>query len=84
MIDYAKYEVIKTKKIINSNSEVRYNTAFKTQEEQVNNAIECIVNRSFEIIEITHDNVGMISSSSRRYIYTVTDITYGKLKNPKK
>lgn len=84
MIDYAKYEVIKTKKIINSNSEVRYNTAFKTQEEQVNNAIECIVNRGFEIIEITHDNVGMISSSSRRYIYTVTDITYGKLKNPKK
>lgn len=84
MINYAKYEVIKTKKIINSNSEVRYNTAFKTQEEQVNNAIECIVNRGFEIIEITHDNVGMISSSSRRYIYTVTDITYGKLKNPKK
>lgn len=84
MIDYAKYEVIKTKKIINSNSEVRYNTAFKTQEEQVNNAIECIVNRGFEIIEITHDNVGMISSSSRRYIYTVTDITYDKLKNPKK
>lgn len=84
MIDYSKYEAIKTKKIINSNSEVRYNTTFKTQEEQVNNVIEYIVNSGFEIIEITHDNVGMISSSSRRYIYTVTDITYGKLKNPKK
>lgn len=84
MIDYAKYEVIKTKKIINSNSEVRYNTTFKTQEEQVNNAIEYLIKNGFEIIEITHDNVGMISSSSRRYIYTVTDITYGKLKNPKK
>lgn len=84
MIDYSKYEVVKTKKIINSNSEVRYDTAFKTQEEQVNNVIEYIVNRGFEIIEITHDNVGMINTSSRRYIYTVTDITYGKLKNPKK
>lgn len=84
MIDYSKYEIVKTKKIINSNSEVRYNTTFKTQEEQVNNVIEYIVNSGFEIIEITHDNVGMINSSSRRYIYTVTDITYGKLKNPKK
>lgn len=84
MIDYSKYEVVKTKKIINSNSEVRYNTTFKTQEEQVNNAIEYLIKNGFEIIEITHDNVGMISSSSRRYIYTVTDITYGKLKNPKK
>lgn len=84
MIDYSKYEIVKTKKIINSNYEVRYGTTFKTQEEQVNNVIEYIVNRGFEIIEITHDNVGMISSSSRRYIYTVTDITYGKLKNPKK
>lgn len=84
MIDYSKYEVIKTEKIVNSNSEVRYNTTFKTQEEQVNNAIEYLIKNGFEIIEITHDNVGMISSSSRRYIYTVTDITYGKLKNPKK
>lgn len=84
MIDYSKYEVVKTKKIINSNPEVRYDTAFKTQEEQVNNVIEYIVNGGFEIIEITHDNVGMISPSSSRYIYTVTDITYGKLKNPKK
>lgn len=84
MIDYSKYEVVKTKKIINSNSGVRYNTTFKTQEEQVNNAIEYLIKNGFEIIEITHDNVGMISSSSRRYIYTVTDITYGKLKNPKK
>ena len=84
MIDYSKYEVVKTKKIINSNSEVRYDTAFKTQEEQVNNVIEYIVNGGFEIIEITHDNVGMINPSSRRYIYTVTDITYGKPKNPKK
>lgn len=83
MIDYSKYEAIKTKKIINSNSEVRYDTTFKTQEEQVNNVIEYIVNRGFEIIEITHDNVGMMASSFR-YIYTVTDITYGKLKNPKK
>lgn len=84
MIDYSKYEVIKTEKIINSNSEVRYNTTFKTQEEQVNNVIEYLMSRGFEIIEITHDNVGMINTSSRRYIYTVTDITYGKLKNPKK
>lgn len=43
MIDYSKYEVVKTKKIINSNSEVRYNTTFKTQEEQVNNAIEYLI-----------------------------------------
>lgn len=84
MIDYSKYEAIKTKKIINSNSEVRYDTTFKTQEEQVNNVIEYIVNRGFEIIEITHDNVGILAAPSRRYIYTVTDITYGKLKNPKK
>lgn len=83
MIDYSKYEVIKTKKIINNNVSVRYDTAFQTQEEQVNNVIEYIVNRGFEIIEITHDNIGMIEGS-RRYIYTVTDITYGKLKNPKK
>lgn len=83
MIDYSKYEVIKTKKIINNNASVRYDTAFQTQEEQVNNVIEYIVNRGFEIIEITHDNVSMIEGS-RRYIYTVTDITYGKLKNPKK
>lgn len=83
MIDYSKYEAIKTKKIINNNVSVRYDTAFQTQEEQVNNVIEYIVNRGFEIIEITHDNVGMIGGS-RQYIYTVTDITYGKLKNPKK
>lgn len=83
MIDYSKYEVIKTKKIINNNVSVRYDTAFQTQEEQVNNVIEYIVNRGFEIIEITHDNVSMMGES-HRYIYTITDITYGKLKNPKK
>lgn len=83
MNDYSKYEVIKTKKIVNNNVSVRYDTAFQTQEEQVNNVIKYLVNKGFEIIEITHDNVGMIDES-HLYIYTVTDITYGKLKNPKK
>lgn len=83
MIDYSKYEVIKTKKIINSNTDIGYRTSFKTQEDEVNNVIEYLVKKGFEIIEITHDNVGMMASSFR-YIYTVTDITYGKLKTPKK
>lgn len=83
MVDYSKYSEIKVKKIINSNDSVNYKTAFKTQEDAVNNVIEYLVQRGFEIIEITHDNVGMMASS-RRYIYTVTDITYGKLKTPKK
>lgn len=83
MIDYSKYEIVKTKKIINSNINVNNSTAFKTQEDAVNNVIEYLMSRDFEIIEITHDNVDM-ATSSYRYIYTITDITYGKLKNPKK
>ena len=81
MIDYSKYEVIKTKKIINSNT--GYETAYKNQEADVNYAIKNLLADGFEIIEITHDNIGMMASTFR-YIYTVTDITYGKLKNPKK
>lgn len=83
MIDYAKYEVIKTKKIIHSNSNAGYETAYKNQEADVNYAIKNLLADGFEIIEITHDNIGMMASSFR-YIYTVTDITYGKLKTLKK
>lgn len=83
MIDYAKYEVIKTKKIIHSNSNTGYRTAYENQEADVNYAIKNLLADGFEIIEITHDNIGMMASSFR-YIYTITDITYGKPKNPKK
>lgn len=83
MIDYAKYEVIKTKKIIHSNSNAGYETAYKNQEADVNYAIKNLLADGFEIIEITHDNIGMMASTFR-YIYTITDITYGKPKKPKK
>ena len=83
MIDYAKYEVIETKKIIHSNTEVNYKTAYKNQENDVNYVIKNLLANGYEIIEITHDNIGMMATS-RRHIYTVTDITYGKLKNNKK
>lgn len=83
MIDYAKYEVIKTKKIIHSNSNAGYETAYKNQEADVNYAIKNLLADGFEIIEITHDNIGMMASTFR-YIYTITDITYGKSKNNKK
>lgn len=83
MVDYLKYEIIKTKKIINSNIKVINSMAFKAQEDAVNNVIEYLMGQNFEIIEITHDNV-CITNSSYQYIYTITDITYGKLKNPKK
>lgn len=83
MIDYAKYEVIKTKKIIHSNSNAGYETAYKNQEADVNYAIKNLLADGFEIIEITHDNIGMMASTFR-YIYTITNITYGKLKKPKK
>ena len=82
MIDYAKYEVIKTKKIIHSNSNTGYETAYKNQEADVNYAIKNLLADGFEIIEITHDNIGMMASTFR-YIYTITNITYGKLKSLK-
>lgn len=83
MIDYAKYEVIKTKKIIHNNSNASYETAYKNQEADVNYAIKNLLADGFEIIEITHDNIGMMASTFS-YIYTITDITYGKPKNNKK
>lgn len=83
MTDYAKYEVIKTKKIIHSNSNADYETAYKNQEADVNYAIKNLLADGFEIIEITHDNIDMMASTFK-YIYTITDITYGKPKNNKK
>lgn len=83
MIDYAKYEVIKTKKIIHSNSNAGYINAYENQEADVNYAIKNLLADGFEIIEITHDNIGMMASTFR-HIYTITDITYGKPKNNKK
>lgn len=83
MIDYSKYGVIKTKKIVNNNTNVSYESAYKNQEDNVNYIIQDLLANGFEIIEITHDNVSMMTSNFG-YIYTVTDITYGKLKNHKK
>ena len=55
----------------------------KNQEADVNYAIKNLLADGFEIIEITHDNIGMMASTFR-HIYTITDITYGKPKNNKK
>lgn len=52
MIDYAKYEVIKTKKIINSNTDIGYRTSFKTQEDEVNNVIEYLVKKALKLLKL--------------------------------
>lgn len=83
MIDYSKYEVIKTEKIVTDSAEMGRSKMFDTQRDRVNDLIKWLLSEGYEIIEITHN--GVASETRNMYvIYTITNITYGKLKKPKK
>lgn len=83
MIDYSKYEVIKTEKIVTDSAEISRSKMFDTQRDKVNDLLKWLLSVDYEIIEITHNDVA--SETRDIYIiYTITNITYGKLKKPKK
>lgn len=79
MTDYSKYEAIKTKKIMNDGQSSSFKEVFSIHEDKVNNAISGLLREGFEIIEIKPNEF-----PTDHNIYNVTNITYGKLKTPKK
>lgn len=79
MTDYSKYETIKTKKIMNDGQSSSFREVFSIQEDKVNSTISWLLHAGFEIIEIKHTEF-----PTDHNIYNVTNIIYGKLKNPKK
>lgn len=83
MIDYSKYEVVKTEKIVTDSAEISRSEMFDTQRDKVNDLLKWLLSKGYEIIEIAHNDVA--SETRNMYvIYTITNITYGKLKKPKK
>lgn len=83
MIDYSKYEIIKTEKIVTDSTETSRSKMFDIQRDEVNNSLKWLLSVGYEIIEITHNDVA--SETRNMYVmYTITNITYGKLKKPKK
>ena len=83
MIDYSKYEVVKTEKIVTNSTETSRSKMFDIQRDEVNESLKWLLSVGYEIIEITHNEVA--SETRNMYVmYTITNITYGQLKNPKK
>lgn len=65
MIDYSKYEVIKTEKIVTDSAEISRSKMFDTQRDKVNDLLKWLLSVDYEIIEITHNDV----ASETRDIY---------------
>ena len=65
MIDYSKYEVVKTEKIVTSSAETSRSKMFDIQRDEVNDSLKWLLSVGYESIEITHNDV----ASETRVIY---------------
>lgn len=83
MIDYSKYETVKTEKIVTDSSGIGRGEMFRNQQDKINDFLKRLLSSNFEIIEITHNDIAS-ETRSAYVLYTITNITYGKLKTPKK
>lgn len=83
MTDYSKYDEIKTEKIVTDSAEMGRDEMFEAQRDKVNDFIKRLQLCDYEIIEITHNDIAS-ETRSAYVLYTITNITYGKLKTPKK
>lgn len=83
MADYSNYEVIKTEKIVTDSKDLSRNEMFEAQRDKVNDFLKRLQLCDYEVIEITHNDIA--SETRNQYLlYTITNITYGKPKTPKK
>lgn len=83
MADYLNYDEIKTEKIVTDSRALSRNEMFEAQRDKVNDFIKRLQLCDYEIIEITHNDIAS-ETRSAYVLYTITNITYGKLKTPKK
>lgn len=83
MSDYLNYDEIKTEKIVTDSRALSRNEMFEAQRDKVNDFIKRLQLCDYEIIEITHNDIAS-ETRSAYVLYTITNITYGKLKTPKK
>lgn len=83
MIDYSKYEVVKTEKIVTDSAEIGRDEMFRNQQDKINDCLKRLLSNNLEIIEITHNDIAS-ETRSQYVLYTITNITYDKLKKPKK
>lgn len=83
MADYLSYDEIKTEKIVTDSRALSRNEMFEAQRDKVNDFIKRLQLCDYEIIEITHNDIAS-ETRSAYVLYTITNITYGKLKTPKK
>lgn len=83
MADYLNYDEIKTEKIVTDSRDLSRNEMFEAQKDKVNDFIKRLQLCNYEIIEITHNDIAS-ETRSAYVLYTITNITYGKLKTPKK
>lgn len=83
MIDYSKYETVKTEKIVTDSAGIGRSEMFRNQQDKINDFLKRLLSSNFEIIEITHNDIAS-ETRSAYVLYTITNITYGKLKTPKK
>lgn len=83
MADYSKYEVIKTEKIVTDSAEISRGEMFSNHQDKINDFLKRLQLCDYEVIEITHNDIA--SETRNQYLlYTITNITYGKLKTNKK
>lgn len=83
MADYLNYDEIKTEKIVTDSAGIGRDEMFEAQRDKVNDFIKRLQLCDYEIIEITHNDIAS-ETRSAYVLYTITNITYGKLKTPKK
>ena len=83
MADYLNYDEIKTEKIVTDSRDRSRDEMFEAQRDKVNDFIKRLQLCDYEIIEITHNDIAS-ETRSAYVLYTITNITYGKLKTPKK
>lgn len=83
MADYLNYDEIRTEKIVTDSRALSRNEMFEAQRDKVNDFIKRLQLCDYEIIEITHNDIAS-ETRSAYVLYTITNITYGKLKTPKK
>lgn len=83
MADYLNYDEIKTEKIVTDSAGIGRDEMFRNQQDKINDFLKRLLSSNFEIIEITHNDIAS-ETRSAYVLYTITNITYGKLKTPKK
>lgn len=83
MADYLNYDEIKTEKIVTDSRALNRNEMFEAQRDKVNDFIKRLQLCDYKIIEITHNDIAS-ETRSAYVLYTITNITYSKLKTPKK